>query len=361
MQPLGRPPRSAPTSTPPGGSPARAIDPGIDPGLSLELRIEYADALRLSGDPLHLVTSLDAVRDALAIADESLIARAAFVLLQLGGSSPAGELDPQIKSYARRAISAITDPNLRALVQASASLAFSMTGNAVECRDLFLTAEANATDPRTRGQEIIESIGDVGRRWSVMYCMATLAEIDGDLEACERLAGKAHAIFTPVSPDRALAAHYAQLLPVRQAQGRLQELLDTTRALVTAQPGVPAWHAAHALVLSSSTDAPAATAEDVVEHAQIALDLAQEDFTWLGSHVIGGSAAAVSGDQELMNAYRERLEPWADLVCWQGTCSYGPVAVTLAALAHANGDHAVAKRYEGIAADLHSSLREGGS
>lgn len=403
---------------------ALAVDPTGDPARMIALSIEHADALRLSGDPAHLVALMSATRHALDHGDDALIAAAGFALLQLGGSSPAGELDEELGELARRVIDAISDPQLRAPVQAAASLAWSMTGHADTSRALFDEAEAAASDvparlrvlpfaylavgrpvdlprraalaeelvaladaagepvpawegahlqfsvhlqrgdgPATREalrrmESLISKVGDVGRRWSVLYCSATIAHIDGDLSLAESLAGQAYAMFAPVSADRAAAAYYAQLLPLRLDQGRLAELRPTVLAMVAEQPGVTAWHAVAALVLADGAGdaAPgeAALAQARV-HAERALELAQDDFTWLAAHVVGGRAAAMLGDAGLIERYAERLRPWADLVCWQGTCSYGPVAAVLALLAEAAGD-AAAREHRGIAQRLTRSL-----
>lgn len=398
---------------------ARTAEAMVPPKQGLALRIEHADSLRLSGDPTHLQAALEACTEALALADEELIAQAAYVLLQLGGSSSAGALDPRISKVTDLAIAAISQANLKALVQGSASLAFSMTGNAAKCRDLFSAAEANATDEATRARvlpfaylalgmptdlpqreryarevvgigersndpvalfeglhlqftvslqqadgagvrrsldrmrAIVAEVGDVGRRWSVLYCMATVAELDGDLAASEELSHKAHALFAPVSPERAAAALQSALLPLRIRQGRLAELLPITAAMVDSQPGIPAWHAAHALVVTAAGGEKA----EARSHLRLALERSEEDFTWLASHVIGGRAAAATADPSLIAAYRERLTPWADLVCWQGTGSYGPVAEVLALLAEAADDGEAAARHRKLAVRLGARLR----
>jgi DNA-binding SARP family transcriptional activator len=225
--------------------------------------------------------------------------------------------------------------------------------------------------------ELVDRIGDVGRRWSMLYCQATLAEIDGDLGLSEHLATQAHSVFSPVSPERAGAAYYGQLLQTRLRQGRLRELGPVVEQMVVAQPGVTAWHAAAALVIADAlrrnapgdaagrtTDVGAAAAPNrdaAIAHARSALDLAQDDFLWLAAHVVGGRAAAMLGDDDLIAHYTKRLAPWSELVCWQGTCSYGPVAAVLAELADAAGDRAATREFLGIAERLTTSLASGQS
>lgn len=414
---------------------ALSVDPDADPARTIAIGIERADALRLSGDPAHLPALMSATREALELGDDALVAAAGFALLQLGGSSPAGDLDEELASLARQVIASISDPQLRAPVQAAASLAWSMTGNAETSRALFDEAEATAVDiaarlrvlpfaylaagrpvdlPRRaalagelvtladiaqepvaawegahlqfsvclqrgdgagmrealrRMESLISKVGDVGRRWSLLYCSATIAHLDGDPALAESLAAQAFAMFAPVSMPRAAAAYYAQLLPLRLEQGRLADLRPIALAMVTEQPGVTAWHAVAALVLASGSDGAAegdvmggdsaAADEDRRQariHAERALELAQDDFTWLAAHVVGGRAAALIGESELVARYAERLEPWAGMVCWQGTCSYGPVAEVLALLADAAGKRRSAAAYAAQAAELRGTL-----
>lgn len=179
---------------------------------------------------------------------------------------------------------------------------------------------------------LVVRVGDIGRRWALLYQRAAVAHLDGELDEAERLAEDALTLFSPVSPSRAFAAYGAQVLPIRIAQGRLDELADTIEDLVRDQPGVPAWHAALALVLAQ------AEPDRSTRHASAALDGVPEDFTWLAAHVIGGRAAATVGDADTCTRYLERLLPWSGLGCWQGTCSYGPVDSVIALLHHALGD-----------------------
>ncbi len=179
--------------------------------------------------------------------------------------------------------------------------------------------------------ELVVRVGDVGRRWQLEYQLAALAHLEGELDEAERHAETALAMFGDVSPSRAFAVYGAQILPVRLAQDRLSELLETLESLVADQPGVPAWHAALALGIAPSDPDRAHV------HARAALDDVPEDFTWLAAHVIGGRAAAAVGETALCDAYMERLTPWSGLGCWQGTCSYGPIDTVLAQLAEATG------------------------
>ena len=107
------------------------------------------------------------------------------------------------------------------------------------------------------GAQLVDRVGDVGRRWSIVYQRAAVAHLDDELDLAEQLSEEALVLFSDVSPSRAFAVYGAQLLPIRHAQGRVLELAEPLEALLADQPGVPAWNAALALALVESAPARA--------------------------------------------------------------------------------------------------------
>jgi len=233
-------------------------------------------------------------------------------------------------------------------------------------------AGARAALERMHG--LIDLVGDVGRRWQLLYLSAAIAHLDGDLDRAEDLAWRALQLLAPVSPARAAAAFHAQVLALRLAQGRLGEVTGILRTLVAEQPAIPAWHAALALSLAHEVASgaprdddggaarPDGTRAELEDHLRAALAHTTEDFTWLASHVMAARAAVVGGaGPDVLDELTARLAPHADLVCWQGTCSYGPVAVPLALLAVARGDAqapALAARARALCASLGAPVFE---
>ncbi len=367
------------------------------PTRHVSARIAEADALRMSGSVLQEPALFQAAAAATELGDPDLIADAAFALLQLGATTESGSLHEQAIAVADAALAVVSDPDRWARIAGAASLAHSMTGAPGRCRDLFLDAIACTTSDRTRREilpfaflaighpsdlvlreqvtdellergaaaddpvalfeghqlaasvamqradgerlrrsvvhleELIVRLGDVGRRWALLYHRAAIQHLDGDLDAAEATSEAALELFAPTSPSRALATHGGQLLPIRLAQGRYGELRDVFESLVDDQPGVPAWSAA--LALAVAPDDPARATQLAIA----ALDGVEDDFTWLAAHLIGGRAAAATGDGAATDRYVRALEPWSGLVCWQGTCSYGPVDAVLAQLHAACG------------------------
>jgi len=367
----------------------------------LTVRIALGDSMRLAGIPAHLELLLDCAEEAADAGHVDLLADATFALLQLGGSSDVGAVNERVARVTRRAIEVLGEDEETAGIRAAASLAWSMTGEPARARELFVSAERAATSERARRavlpfaylglglpgdvprraelarelvglaeaaddpvalfeglqlevstrvaladgtaarealermHGLIDLVGDVGRRWQLLYLSAALAHLDGDLDRCEDHAWRALQLLAPVSPARAAAAFHAQVLVLRLSAGRVAELTATMRTLVAEQSAIPAWHAALALCLSAADPVPTA---ELDEHLRLALDHTTEDFTWLAGHVIGARAAARGASREIQDEYARRLAPHSDLVCWQGTCSYGPVAVPLAQLAAARSD-----------------------
>ncbi|HUG82994.1 MAG TPA: hypothetical protein VMM13_00435, partial [Euzebya sp.] len=203
-------------------------------------------------------------------------------------------------------------------------------------------------------QRLLAHLGDAGRRWSVGYMRAALAAIDGRREDAERLSAEAMAVGTGVAPGRAMSVMSAQLLSLRWEQDRLEELADTILYLIDAQPEITAWQGAGCLILAGSDQAMAAALFDRAAADDFAA--LPHDFAWLvGMLVLAGGAARL-GDAGRAATIAPHLAPYTDLVCWQGSCSYGPVAAVAADLADLCGDGDRGQRLRTKAAELRRSL-----
>lgn len=398
---------------------ARALGPRAEVEL-LRAEVAHGDELRLAGDASHRARLVEACERALEVDDASLVAEAAFALLQLGATSEAGAADADAIALGDRALARLEGDERWAVVAGAMSLACSMTGLAERSRELLLASEALAQDPEVRRrvlpfaylgaghaddlerrgaltaellglaaaaddpvaafeghhlafsvalqradgpgvraalagmEDLVERVGDVGRRWQLLYCAAAVAHLDGDLERAEHLSEAAFGLFAEVAPARALAVHGSQLILLRLAEGRVAELTPAFEGLVASQPEVGAWHGLLALCVAEAEPGRAA------HHARVGLDAVPRDFTWLASHVLGARAAARAARAGATDApleeYRTLLEPYAERVAWQGTCAYGPVATSLAELAHARGDAVGARAARSTAVRLAERL-----
>lgn len=197
-------------------------------------------------------------------------------------------------------------------------------------------------------------VGDAGRRWSNAYCAAALAHVDGDLEAAEAAAEEAVTIGAGVAPSRAAGAYAGQLLELRRQAGRLDELVPVIGPLVAQQDTLPAWRAAASLVLAEvDPQRSEQLADGLVDGDGFAL---ARDFSWLASVLSIARGAVLRRDVDRAQHAARVLAPYADRGSWQGTCTYGPVALVLAEVAVLAGDRAGAAAHARTAAAFADAL-----
>ncbi len=183
---------------------------------------------------------------------------------------------------------------------------------------------------------LADTVGDAGRRWSLAYQQAALTVLDGDLEAAEAANQRAFEIGQGVAPARALAAFSGQLFEIRRLQGRLAELAPVLDHLVTDQPEIAGWQAAAALAhVEADPDRARALLDGLVATGLAGLP---RDFAWLAGVMSLGRTAAALRAPEAARVLLGHLTPHEDLVCWQGTCTYGPAAEVMADLVEVIGE-----------------------
>ncbi len=139
-----------------------------------------------------------------------------------------------------------------------------------------------------------------------------------------------------VAEWRAGATYAAGLLEIRRLQGRLDELLPLVDELLADPDGLPAWRAAAALVLVGErpSDARGLLGETVSD-----LDtLLPFDFSRGAALLCLARAVIALGATEYAPPLLARLRPWAGLMSWQGTTTYGPYGTAVAGLGALLGD-----------------------
>ncbi|MGY1773280.1 BTAD domain-containing putative transcriptional regulator [Blastococcus sp. SYSU D00813] len=149
----------------------------------------------------------------------------------------------------------------------------------------------------------------------------------------------------------------AQLITVREAQGRLAELEPELSRAAEHQPGE--MRDAHALALIA---AGRATEARLLLGAWAEQPPINPDYLWLSLTTLRAwvwldlHEAGLAGD-DVVADLRSRLEPYADLFAVGGMSALflGSVAHTLARLAAAQGDRAAARRYAESAVHRHGA------
>jgi hypothetical protein len=209
-------------------------------------------------------------------------------------------------------------------------------------------------------RQLRDRVGDAGRRWSTAYQQAALDHLAGHLDRAEEAAGEALAIGVGVAASRAMGAYAGQLLELRRQAGRLDELVPVIEQLLDEQEQLPAWRAAASLVLASSSPDRSAELFDGLAGGDATFASLPRDFAWLASMMALTRGAVVRGDADRARSAARLLAPYEDRISWQGTCTYGPVALVLAEVAALDGDQEAAERYARTAVALAERLRAPG-
>jgi DNA-binding SARP family transcriptional activator len=168
---------------------------------------------------------------------------------------------------------------------------------------------------------------------------ATQAVIAGDLEGAERLAHEAHGILAAATDPDAELLLTAQLIPVRIAQARGDELLPMVTDRAAASGGEHAWKALLGLLHLQADRRPQAR-DELLALAADEFGAIPVDEDWLGTLVVLAELCSVVGEPEHSRALIGRLRPYADRLALliYSALPVGMVSHALGQLADSVGD-----------------------
>jgi class 3 adenylate cyclase/tetratricopeptide (TPR) repeat protein len=173
-------------------------------------------------------------------------------------------------------------------------------------------------------QPLLEHLVGTTRAWRVLLA--------GDISEADRLATEAFTIGAGAGIPEALGAYAAQLVRVREAQGRLEELLPTIEEVALRPGAVPAYRVVLCMVygrLGRDEDARKYfDAEAACEFATLPWDR----FRLIGMCGLAEVCAHLRAERPAALLY-ERLRPFADQVSFSLTTTLGSVAYHCAILA----------------------------
>lgn len=210
-----------------------------------------------------------------------------------------------------------------------------------EAAHLQFSNQLQRGDPACRSSAaklvaIAAEADEATREWQMAYVRATVAYLDARLADAEAEITASLDIAGAVGPTRAMAVYGSVLLACRLAEGRVAELAPMVRDIAREQPLVPAWQAPLALAAATVGDrSVAAAAFDGLVGAG---DRLPRDCTYTAALTMLGEAAALLGDHPRVDTAVDLLTPWSGRWSWTGTCTFGPIDLTLARLAEARGD-----------------------
>lgn len=155
-------------------------------------------------------------------------------------------------------------------------------------------------------ERLAERLREPGYVIMALTLEAAFAQLDGDLEAAERLALESHALAKRVHYSHMLTA---QLFFIRREQGRLGELLPAIEA-AAATNSIPTWRAG--LTIALATTGHADRAQDAFEIAAHGLADLPRGSWWLATVAMLAEGCAHVGDGTHAQRLYDVLAPYAD-------------------------------------------------
>jgi tetratricopeptide (TPR) repeat protein len=242
------------------------------------------------------------------------------------------ELRERVAADAIRAASAAGDPKLEfAAHQAAYNVA-------VEGADPVIAARSLAAM-----QTIAGAVPEPGLRWTLGIYDTFDATMAGRLDDAEAQAVANLDLGSQVAPD-AFTVFAAQLFVIGTFAGRHEELLPLVEQAASANPGVAAFKLAYGI--SCAAAGRHENARDILAEGranrftEIAFDHA-----WLTT-IIGYAVLAIElADADAAALLLPIIEPYAEVVAFNGATSQGPVAAYAGKLASLLGLHDAAEEH----------------
>ena len=159
------------------------------------------------------------------------------------------------------------------------------------------------------------------------------AQIEGRLEEADQISADAYAIGRRAGARTAGSTRLGALIPIRRDQGRLGEMVDEVRQIVTEHPWITTWRGVFPLVLVEGGHAREAR-ELIDELDDEGFDQIPRDLFWLTTVSVLAEATALVGSDDqrervfaLLEPHRDRCIPASLAACW------GSVSAVLGRLA----------------------------
>jgi DNA-binding SARP family transcriptional activator len=191
-------------------------------------------------------------------------------------------------------------------------------------------------------------------RWGMLITEGWHQLLRGRLGAAERSALEAYNYGTVYAQPDALGVYAGQLMNIRRSQGRLVELEPRIRAALDQPPMNPSTRPLAAEALAHLGDGRRA-ASLLREELDASVAAAPGQY-WLTIVCAWATVAARVGDSESARHLRDLLDPYVDLVCFNGAFVVGSVALFHAMLTHTLGDRRSAEAALQTALRMHKQL-----
>jgi class 3 adenylate cyclase len=228
-------------------------------------------------------------------------------------------------------------------------------------RTLHAAAEAGLLARARESSELLlaltAALGQPGLRWHATYCAAGLAQTRGDLDEAGRLAEAAMGLGQQAGEEiDAVVVLVGQRCLITVEQGRPEEIIDVLEQAAVHNPGIPALVAGLAMTLCDLGRVPEA-AKRLERATATRFAMIPRDQIYSTALATWARTAADVGSERAAALLYDLIEPWRDLLVWNGSTSYGSAESYLGMLAATLGSHDRAAEHFAAASALHR--REG--
>lgn len=230
--------------------------------------------------------------------------------------------------------------------------------NAALKRHHVLLVKAERAEARRMLEEaatIADRLGLPTLHSIIRTCRVLDAVLDGDLELAEARAADALERGTRADQVDAFTRYSAQLMTIRQLQGRLDELVPAITSLTTDKPTVPTFRAALASAHARAGDVD--QARPIFAELTNDLDGVAADPIWSTHMGLLADTAILLDDHEVAADIYGRLLPYGDQISVVvGVACDGAISHRLGRLADLIGRRSAARRHLTTALDRHRRL-----
>jgi hypothetical protein len=193
--------------------------------------------------------------------------------------------------------------------------------------------------------------------WWTSQFRCAQAQLAGDFEEAERLAGETLAIGRRGQAENAVHVYAQAMFNIRREQGRLAETEEAVRGFIARYPAVPAWRCALAIMLLELGREDEARAEfDAI--AEAGFETLPRDAQWLIATTLLAEVCGRLGDAARAAELYELLAPYAgrNVVVGRAATFNGSASRLLGILARVLGDWAGAERHFADAMAMHEAM-----
>jgi class 3 adenylate cyclase len=199
---------------------------------------------------------------------------------------------------------------------------------------------------------LTEELGQPRLRWHATHYASGLAQLTGELEEAERLAQAALHLGEQAGEPDAAMIYAGQIGTIRVEQGPAPGIVELLEQATEANPGLPAFEAGLCVTLCY-VGREAEAASRLQRAAALRFTDVPLNQTYSTTLAMWARTTADVESAEAAAVLLDLIEPWGDVLVWNGASGYGAVASYLGMLAATMGSHERADEHFAAASRLH--------